>query len=91
MGIPAVGLASSAYYEDKFLGLADQFGPACRVVLLHDPDLPTRLRCMIDEAWRCAEQTRLPLLAAAAKQVELSKIAYRRLYEIVESRKRRLR
>ena len=27
MGVPAIGIATSRYYEDKFLGLADQFGP----------------------------------------------------------------
>ncbi len=30
MGVPAVGLAASPYYLDKFLGLADQFGPWLR-------------------------------------------------------------
>ena len=32
MGVPAVGLAASQYYVEKFLGLADQFGPGCEVV-----------------------------------------------------------
>lgn len=88
MGIPAIGLAGSAYYEDKFLGLADQFGPGCGVVFLHDPDLPARLACAIDEAWQCAGQIRPQLLAAAARQVELSHAAYRRIYELVESRRK---
>jgi colanic acid/amylovoran biosynthesis protein len=89
MGIPAIGLASSTYYEDKFLGLADQFGPGCRVIFLRDPDLATKLSCAIDEAWQCAEQTRPGLLAAAARQVELSHMAYRKIYALVEARKRR--
>ena len=37
MGVPAIGLAASRYYEDKFLGLAEQFGPGCDVVLLSGP------------------------------------------------------
>lgn len=88
MGIPAIGLAASAYYEDKFLGLADQFGAGCRVVFLHHPDLSARLACAIEEAWQCAGQTRPQLLAAAARQVERSHAAYRRIYELVEARRK---
>lgn len=37
-GISVVGLAKSAYYRDKFLGLADQFGTGCHVVDLGHHD-----------------------------------------------------
>jgi colanic acid/amylovoran biosynthesis protein len=86
MGIPAVGLARSAYYEDKFLGLADQFGPGCQVVLLDDPNLDARLPSAITAAWRSAAGTRPQLLAAAAQQVALSHIAYQRIVELIEAR-----
>jgi polysaccharide pyruvyl transferase WcaK-like protein len=85
-GIPAVGLANSEYYADKFLGLADQFNGGCEVVFLNDPQLPERLPAAIDRAWRQSESIRQPLLDAAVHQVELSRAAYRRLHELFLSR-----
>ncbi len=43
IGVPAIGLAASRYYEDKFLGLAEQFGEGCEVVML-GAAAPTTLR-----------------------------------------------
>lgn len=89
LGIPAVGLAASGYYQDKFLGLIDQFGPGCRMLLLHDHDLATNFTRVIDEAWQSAEALRADLLQAAERQIRLSKEAYRKLFEIVEARRKR--
>ena len=53
-GIPAVGLANSLYYRDKFLGLAAQFEAGCHVVFLHDAAFATRLQEAIELAWEAA-------------------------------------
>jgi colanic acid/amylovoran biosynthesis protein len=85
-GIPVVGLANSAYYVDKFLGLADQFGCGCSLVHLKQGDFATRLLEAVDQTWLNAESLRPRLLEAASKQVERGHFAYRRLQEIVELR-----
>ncbi|MCS6926703.1 MAG: polysaccharide pyruvyl transferase family protein, partial [Candidatus Binatia bacterium] len=89
MGIPAVCLANSSYYRDKFLGLAHQFGEGCRVIFLDDADFPTKLTSEIDWAWRRACVLRPELLAAAERQVALSHAAYQRIYELIMSRGKR--
>ncbi len=84
-GIPVVGLAKSAYYVDKFLGLADQFGDGCQVMLLNDTQLPERLAAAIDGAWMSAGELRPLLLETARRQVEANRSAYRRALEMVTS------
>jgi polysaccharide pyruvyl transferase WcaK-like protein len=86
-GIPVVALARSAYYVDKFLGLADQFGGGCELVSLAEPDIAARLVAAIDGAWRGAEGVRPRLLEAAARQIQLGHAAYRRVCELVERRR----
>ena len=78
-GIPVVGLALSDYYTDKFLGLADQFGPGCRLVPLDEPGMEEALPARIGELWREAEALRPALLAAASRQVEKGRDVYARL------------
>ncbi|MGH9424172.1 MAG: polysaccharide pyruvyl transferase family protein [Thermoanaerobaculia bacterium] len=87
MGIPAVAIARSDYYIDKFRGLAGQFGPACRVELTSHPDFLARLRSAIDGAWESAGETREHLLRAAAQQIERSESAYRHVFDLVEERR----
>jgi polysaccharide pyruvyl transferase WcaK-like protein len=82
-GIPAIALTNSPYYNDKFLGLADQFGTGCTVIPLSHPDLPEVVAAAIDRAWESAPRVRSPLLDAAARQVELSHEAYRRVAALV--------
>jgi polysaccharide pyruvyl transferase WcaK-like protein len=82
-GIPVVALARSAYYRDKFLGLADQFSVGCEVIRLDDDTLRSKLRHAIDHTWRTAENVRPHLLRAAARQIELGHATYRRLCELV--------
>ncbi len=82
-GIPAIGLAKSTYYLDKFLGLAEQFGAGCQVIRLDDERLGGKLVQAIGEAWRSAEGVRPRLLEAAARQIERGWAAYRHLHEIV--------
>ena len=86
-GIPAIGLANSDYYLDKFMGLADQFGSGCKVIVLDDKQARDRLVNSVDTAYGLAEQVRPQLLEAAERQIALSRAAYQRIYELVESRK----
>jgi polysaccharide pyruvyl transferase WcaK-like protein len=85
-GVPAVCLARSAYYCDKFLGLAEQFGIGCEVVLGTQIDWPTKLTDALERAWRSADEVRPQLFAAANRQVKLSREAYQRAYELVTQR-----
>lgn len=88
-GIPAVGLAKSSMYFGKFHSLADQFGPACQIIALDDPGLQDKLTRAIDTAWDSAEHCQAELLDVAARQIELGQAAYRRLYDLVESRRQK--
>lgn len=82
-GISVVGLVKSAYYRDKFLGLADQFGTGCHVVDLGHHDFSGRMAAAINQAWAEAPQVRAQLLDAAVRQTEVGQTAYKRLYSIV--------
>jgi polysaccharide pyruvyl transferase WcaK-like protein len=86
-GIPAVGLAKSDYYVDKFVGLAELFDAGCEVIFLTDTQFPTKLELAIDRMWQSVEQLRPQLLAAAARQIQLSRAAYQRVQELVHSAK----
>jgi colanic acid/amylovoran biosynthesis protein len=75
-GIPSVCLAKSQYYIDKFQGLQDLFGLGCEMVLLEDEALPERLTTAMTKAWRSADEWRLPLREAAARQIKSGYRAY---------------
>jgi colanic acid/amylovoran biosynthesis protein len=87
-GVPAIGIAKSQYYVEKFCGLAAQFGPGCEVATLDDPDFERVLREKIDRLWTAAAQLRPGLLQAAARQIALGRAAYGRLREIVTARRK---
>jgi len=87
-GVPAIGIAKSQYYVEKFCGLAAQFGPGCEVATLDDPDFEQVLREKIDRLWASAEQLRPGLLQSAARQIALGQAAYGRLREIVTARRK---
>jgi len=82
-GIPVVGLAKSAYFSSKFLGLEDQFGEGCQTIILNVPALPERLHSGIERAWQNADTLREPLQAAALRQIELSRRSYERVKDLV--------
>jgi colanic acid/amylovoran biosynthesis protein len=84
-GIPVVCLFNSHYYQTKFEGLEDLFGPGCAIVGLSDPDLRGRLTIAIEEAWDSAEGVRSPLLQSARSQVERSHGAYQRVKNLLQS------
>lgn len=85
-GIPAIGLAKSVMYMDKFLGLIDLFGAGCQVVRLDDEALEQNLTHAIEFAWASAKQMRPILLEAAEEQIRSGKAAYQRIYDLVEYR-----
>jgi len=80
-GIPAVALARSDYYVDKFLGLADQFQGGCELVDLGTPNVSGRLAAAVDRAWAQADDLRPRLRAAAARQIAAGRQAYERARE----------
>jgi colanic acid/amylovoran biosynthesis protein len=80
-GVPAVAVAASPYYIAKFAGLRTQFDGGCAVVRRDQPGWPEELSRQIDHAWSRAESLRPTLLAAARRQVELGRAAYRRMTE----------
>lgn len=82
-GIPAVALAKSTMYMDKFVGLADQFGPGCQAIDLGENGAEQKVATAIDAAWEMAERVRPQLLEAAVRQIELGHAGYRRVYALV--------
>ncbi len=86
-GIPVVALANSLMYEGKLLGLAEEFGSGCEVLLLDDKQLEEKLTNAIDTAWQSAERVRPQLLQAAVRQIEAGQAVYRRIFELVESKR----
>ena len=83
-GIPTVCFANSAYYADKFMGLANQFGTGCTVIG-DDAQLSEKLEAALEDSWRTAESTRRPLLDAAVRQIEASRAVYSKFYQHVTS------
>lgn len=79
-GIPAVCLAKSRYYAQKFLGLAGEFGAGCQVVMLDEADLGVRLPAAVRAAWERAEEWRPSLLRAAERQIAAAGAAYDRAF-----------
>jgi len=75
-GIPVVGLSKSAYYRDKFAGLAEQFEVGCIVVNLSETDLPDQLEHAIARLWDEAPSLREPLLRSAERQIAASQEAF---------------
>jgi polysaccharide pyruvyl transferase WcaK-like protein len=84
-GIPVVGLTSSRYYDDKFLGLRGMFGGGLQLVRLDEPDLDKRLVTAVRTAWAQAPEVRGPLRERALAQISASRQSFERIFELVES------
>ncbi len=82
-GVPAVCVATSPYYRDKFLGLRSQFGDACEVVLLEGDAALERVADLAARAYRAWPSQREQLLRAARAQRAAGLTAYSRLGELV--------
>jgi polysaccharide pyruvyl transferase WcaK-like protein len=88
-GVPVVALSSSAYYDDKFIGLGDMFGGiGLELIGLDDPQLEQRLETAIRVAWTQAPQVRETLRQQALAQIEASKKAFESVFQLVESQPR---
>lgn len=81
-GVPAVAIARSPYYRDKFEGLADQFGEGCLVLLVTAEDFESEFHSALRSLWEQAEALRPALLEAARRQIEAGRAAYERLLEL---------
>jgi polysaccharide pyruvyl transferase WcaK-like protein len=88
LGIPAIGLAQSGYYIDKFAGLNDQFDGCCPFVVLGEDESEERLEQAIRRSWDDADDLRTSLIQASERQLEQGWAAYRRFHELVEARRR---
>ena len=66
------------------MGLAEEFGVGCEVLLLDDRQLKEKLIDAIDAAWQSTEQVRPQLLQAADHQIKRGQGAYQRISELVE-------
>jgi colanic acid/amylovoran biosynthesis protein len=75
-GISTVTVSASEYFENKLLGLYDQFGAKGACIRLQDPRFEEKLEQAIEMAWRNAERARPSLLAKAMLQIEQSRAAY---------------
>jgi polysaccharide pyruvyl transferase WcaK-like protein len=80
-GVATVCLAGSEYYANKFAGLANQFGEGCEIITPDPVGSVTEIGAAIERAWTGAQSARPRLLAAAARQVEMSRRAYRQLHD----------
>ena len=83
-GIPVVALTSSAYYDDKFLGLADMFETGLTLIDLREAEFEHRLAAAIQSAWQRAPELRKPLRARARAQIAASKKGFERVFRLVE-------
>ena len=84
-GTPIVAIAASAYYAQKFFGLADLFGVGCHAVTAEGPDLRERLTAALESAWEGDAGVARSLRSAAADQIARSHLAYDRFRDIVTS------
>ena len=85
-GVPVVGIAASPYYVDKLLGLRAQFGEGCRIVRLDEGMNAAELASVESELyrqWEAAPALREELLAAAERQIELSRAAHARATAVI--------
>jgi polysaccharide pyruvyl transferase WcaK-like protein len=84
-GIPVVAFTKSSYFVEKFRGLNDQFGMGCEIVFLDQPNVPEHFNDAIDRAWQTADDIHVPLLQAAARQIQLSHESYNWLRELTSN------
>ncbi|MEN6384984.1 MAG: polysaccharide pyruvyl transferase family protein [Phycisphaerales bacterium] len=86
-GIPAITLYKTAYYKNKFSGLARQFGCGCELISLDDNHFAKKLKESIDCAWHLGNSLRPRLLKAALNQIESAQAAYQSLYNQIENQR----
>ena len=86
-GIPAVGISSTPYYDGKFGGLRELYGPrAVSVVAVSRADWPDRLRSLMRAAVELDDDARAAVAERSAELAGMSRGVYEALFELVESR-----
>ena len=92
MGIPAIGLAGSNYYIQKFRGLQQQFGGVPRLILCRAQTPADAFRNELREAlagfWSDAPRVRPTLLASAAAQIAINNAFRERVFDRMEAQLR---
>ncbi|MEI7533369.1 MAG: polysaccharide pyruvyl transferase family protein [Verrucomicrobiae bacterium] len=84
-GIPVIGIAQSKYYQNKFRGLANEYGSGCAMLQPDDANFSKKLAAAIDQLWGQAEELKPKLLLAAERQIQNGRSAYARLPELMST------
>lgn len=79
-GIPAIGMVASPYYEGKFKGLADLFGPSCVPLEVQQAGLLPEIGV---ELWERAAERRAALLDETRRQIEEGRAAYQAIPALI--------
>jgi polysaccharide pyruvyl transferase WcaK-like protein len=86
-GIPAVGISSTPYYDGKFGGLRELYGPrAVSVLPVSQAGWPDRMRQLVSAAADLDTAARAAVAEQSAKLAGVSRDVYEALFELVESR-----
>jgi len=85
-GVSVIAIAASAYYRDKFDGLAEQFEVGCSIIDGDVADFENKLELAISDAWLKADELRPILLQKAEEQISLTDSAYLRLFNILNEK-----
>jgi len=88
LGVPAVCLTKSPYYDAKFSGLEALFPRACFVVSLASPDWASCLHAGILEAWHLPTPARVAARGTAWRLREAGREAYGQFRTAVEGPRR---
>jgi colanic acid/amylovoran biosynthesis protein len=86
-GIPVITLYKTAYYKNKFYGLAKQFDCGCELISLDDNHFASKLKEAIEFAWNAGDALKPRLLKAAKYQIESAESAYQMLHSMIESQR----
>lgn len=90
-GVPTVCLAYNSSYSEKFLGLANQFGPGCDVVVIGSEPYPQeKMAAAFARAWRHGETVRESLLKSAVSQIAASRDAYQRVADALMYKRKKV-
>jgi colanic acid/amylovoran biosynthesis protein len=76
MGVPAIGIARSEYYLQKFRGLAGLFGDGCVMIDATQAEGDEELDRHFNRLWNDAPRLRDSLIRAAADQIGKGRAAY---------------
>ena len=86
-GIPAVGISSTPYYDGKFGGLRELYGPrAVAVLAVSQAGWPDRMRQLVRAAVELDTGARAAVAERSAELASMSRGVYEALFELVESR-----